>query len=161
VTATSCWVRDVRDYVNSASSSGGAVDACSGVSGGAVGTWEDITGCPAACDCRVGGQWRLPAGWTGAACTAAVEAQERSWWRAVRAYLVAAAAASAGDAISFDDGAVSSSDVAPFLLRADSPHDASESALTCTGAAADAALAGSGHIAGGDWQILLARTLNG
>ena len=132
VTATSCWIRDVREYVNTLHAASASVrDECDGgvstTAAAALGAWENITGCPATCNCRPGGQARSKAG-----CAAAVESQERAFWRAVRAY----AASSSDNNDRLRDG----------LLRPSSAHASSAPVNTCAGAATDAALAGAGHV---------------
>jgi hypothetical protein len=137
-TATSCWMRDVRAYVNALSAASATVrDDCGG-GAAALGAWEDITGCPAACDCRPPGGGNATsqarsAG--GAGCAAAVEVQERAFWRAVRAY-----AASSGDDVR-------------FLLRPAAVHASSSPVQSCAGAAADAALAAAGHVAAAEIHL--------
>ena len=142
VTATSCWVRDVREYVNALHAASASVrDDCGGegvaASATALGAWENITGCPSACDCRPGGEARSRAG-----CAAAVDVQERAFWRAVRAY-AAASSSSSND----------NNHKMRFLLRPSSAHAASAPVHTCAGAAADAALAAAGHVAAAEIHI--------
>ena len=145
VTATSCWVRDLREYVRGAA--GRVLDECQATTV-TFPTWESMTGCPSSCDCRPvsasaaknSSDPHAPKKVNATVCASDVDRQERAFWGAVRAYVASS-------------GAEGNAAVSTFLLRPAAAHAASPPVQTCAGAAADAALAASGHVTAAEIRL--------